>query len=515
MRLFALLCAIIVGLLALRDIDVVWRVTAPHPVTVAFAEGGDDAYYYFTVARNIAQGRGITIDGIHWTSGFQPLWGFLTAAFFLVPSEREAFGLIYLASMACWLGSALLLLRFVRRASVAPVDDFTAAAIVAFFLAERQLSSLYVNGMETALHGLSVLALLVAFQAYLQRPPQKDDRLAGVRLGLLCGLAMLARNDVVFLCGALLVPLLLDRRWRDTAITIAVASVLVLPWLAYCQWLLGSPIPQSGIATADSVHHNSQPIVTQFSIAIATIPIFFLKMQSVIEVHTLAFAITGCLAAVSLAAWALLPRRLAIGAPVVDHASQRCLLALAAFAVVVLTYYPLVSAAAWFYERYFAALKLLVLILLALLLARARQRAERPALLAGGVVVAALFSFATNLVHIGREIGVPWKSHMGQPALEVLNSPLSHDGSTLGMMESGRLGYLFPDRVTNLDGKMNVEALEALRTNRMVDYLKARKFDHILLYGYDVAFFDQRFPEWRTLYAPDDRLKSIQLFTRK
>jgi hypothetical protein len=34
----------------------------------------DDAFYYFTTARNIAEGRGITFDGLSTTNGFHPLW---------------------------------------------------------------------------------------------------------------------------------------------------------------------------------------------------------------------------------------------------------------------------------------------------------------------------------------------------------------------------------------------------------------------------------------------------------
>ncbi|HYD05555.1 MAG TPA: hypothetical protein VEC60_07510, partial [Reyranella sp.] len=88
------------------------------------------------------------------------------------------------------------------------------------------------------------------------------------------------------------------------------------------------------------------------------------------------------------------------------------------------------------------------------------------------------------------------------------------DGSRLGVMESGRLGYLFPDRVVNLDGKMNLEALNAIRDGTMVDYLRRADFDHLLLHGYDVAFFDERFAGWRELYVPDPGLKTIRLFSR-
>jgi hypothetical protein len=34
----------------------------------------DDAFYYFKVAQNISEGRGITFDGLSTTNGFHPLW---------------------------------------------------------------------------------------------------------------------------------------------------------------------------------------------------------------------------------------------------------------------------------------------------------------------------------------------------------------------------------------------------------------------------------------------------------
>ena len=34
----------------------------------------DDAFYYFKTAQNIAEGNGITFDGVNPTNGFHPLW---------------------------------------------------------------------------------------------------------------------------------------------------------------------------------------------------------------------------------------------------------------------------------------------------------------------------------------------------------------------------------------------------------------------------------------------------------
>ena len=40
------------------------------PFTLTF----DDAYYYFGIARNVADGHGSTFDGINSTNGYHPLW---------------------------------------------------------------------------------------------------------------------------------------------------------------------------------------------------------------------------------------------------------------------------------------------------------------------------------------------------------------------------------------------------------------------------------------------------------
>ncbi|MCI0656492.1 MAG: hypothetical protein L0170_05410, partial [Acidobacteria bacterium] len=42
----------------------------------------DDAFYGFSIARNLARGAGATSDGLHPTSGFQPLYTLLLVPFY-------------------------------------------------------------------------------------------------------------------------------------------------------------------------------------------------------------------------------------------------------------------------------------------------------------------------------------------------------------------------------------------------------------------------------------------------
>jgi hypothetical protein len=116
MRAAILIVVLLGALITFRGADFAHRLMSPDLVAQAFAEGGDDGYYFLTVARNIAAGRGITVDGVHWTTGFQPLWAAVCAVAFALAPDRGALALVYIASFACWLGGAWLLVRFVRAA---------------------------------------------------------------------------------------------------------------------------------------------------------------------------------------------------------------------------------------------------------------------------------------------------------------------------------------------------------------------------------------------------------------
>jgi len=129
MRLAAAVWGLLLLVVGSRCADFLQRIRSPDFVAVSFSEGGDDAYYFFTIARNLAAGLGITIDRIQWTTGFQPLWGLLCAPPFALAADRWALGIIYAFSLALWLASAVLFVRFVRRASATEASAPAIAAI--------------------------------------------------------------------------------------------------------------------------------------------------------------------------------------------------------------------------------------------------------------------------------------------------------------------------------------------------------------------------------------------------
>jgi hypothetical protein len=113
--LTALLGAGILGVVATQTVLVLSNLLRAHPATHVFTE---DAFYVFSVARNVAAGRGITIDGVHATNGFQPLWTPLWTLLCVLPyrtfgSDLAVFAALYLMSLACGVIAAWMLVKLV------------------------------------------------------------------------------------------------------------------------------------------------------------------------------------------------------------------------------------------------------------------------------------------------------------------------------------------------------------------------------------------------------------------
>jgi hypothetical protein len=219
----------------------------------------DDAYYYFKIAENIAAGHGPTFDGLHRTSGFQPLWMLcLTPVFWVCPNSPETAVRIGLSLQAALLFVAGLLIVSVLRKAFPwkTVLGATVCYTFAVFL-------LAVNGMETAMVILT-LAMLLALGCHARVfAGDRPTILKKFPFGLLLGLVMLARLDTVFLGAAIVIVCgvaALRRpggRLRGLAGAFAVfagASSVVLPYLLYNRATLGAASPISGAIKSGFPH---------------------------------------------------------------------------------------------------------------------------------------------------------------------------------------------------------------------------------------------------------------------
>jgi hypothetical protein len=198
----------------------------------------DDGFYYLVVARNLAEGRGPTFDGITRTNGFHPMLAFLLAAIYrwTPASHLGDIRIAVVLGGLCHLLTGWLLILVLRAGGFR-----RHAGWAGFFYWLNPYAFLRSFGaMESPIYALGLAGLLVLVMRF---PPLPDRSGSGVRpaivLGLAAGAVWLARTDAVILAALLGGWLLLRRRgsWRPalrTAILFGLtAGVVVLPWIGY------------------------------------------------------------------------------------------------------------------------------------------------------------------------------------------------------------------------------------------------------------------------------------------
>jgi hypothetical protein len=169
-----------------------------------------------------------------------------------------------------------------------------------------------------------------------------------------------------------------------------------------------------------------------------------------------------------------------------DRRQRAALLSVVACAIAVTAAYVVVTAALWFLPRYSAPLKICRLGLTALALwslasrvTNAAQGASRPLVATAFVGGVALFALIPVVALVKRTPSLA-PGYNADAVVSLRQHRELARCAPIGMFESGRAGYAFPNRVVNLDGKVNVAALDAMRHHHLDRYLRGANID--LLY---------------------------------
>ena len=159
----------------------------------------DDAFYYFKVAQNITEGKGITFDGVNPTNGFHPLWMliclpvFALARFNLFLPLRVLVMILALFNIA----TGILLYRLGKRFLSEPVG-WIVSFFWMFYAAIHGITTML--GLETGVNAFSIVLLI---DLIANQTTEKRDTLPSWRnylwLGLAACLVLFSRLDNVFL----------------------------------------------------------------------------------------------------------------------------------------------------------------------------------------------------------------------------------------------------------------------------------------------------------------------------
>lgn len=197
----------------------------------------EDALITCLHAENFALGHGLT----HVRPGEPPLHGFTSPLSVLVPLIGDlmhvGFGVDFIKLVS--LPAAALTVLFLLAIAIHPSVSLPlplAVLVMGYAAFEHHQILWGMAGMETQLATLALIASLYYTIAW--RPAW---------LGLSLGVCMLARPDYAFWCLIVGAYALL-KDWRRMPLVVGLALSVYLPWIVFCLWHYGSPIPNTVVA---------------------------------------------------------------------------------------------------------------------------------------------------------------------------------------------------------------------------------------------------------------------------
>ncbi|HYM20500.1 MAG TPA: hypothetical protein VEW28_05790 [Candidatus Kapabacteria bacterium] len=442
----------------------------------------EDSFYIFTVAGHIAHGDGITADGVHTTNGIQPLIAFVYVPFFLIAGANKllALRLCFIVVALCDTLSVLFLAKLLKQLARSKTDDekivwfhppIAAAALWALLY---PIITHTANGLETGLYSMLIIASMYVYATL--RNANNKNLLHWAGFGALLGLTVLARIDAVFLVIVFALIEIIRSKGKEVvraSILSLTALIVSSPWWIYNYIIFHGLMPQSG--TSESLASVLVENLARGSIVIGDIlSVFFILPNYELPVW-FHFAWMALLVAIVV----IVAKKIGATTYLRTGFDVLALSPLLLFSTVLIIFYVFFFSAPHFLPRYFQPPRILWIVIfsaaLPLLVSRFRQwQGKRRRLLRALLWVGAVCVIGFGLDRYIYYFTISTPSEFYTFAKWANERP--HD--RIGMDQSGTAGFFAPN-VVNLDGKVNVDALNAKKAGDIGAYVVTRNLDYI------------------------------------
>lgn len=456
----------------------------------------EDTFFHLTACRNLAEGKGLTIDG-RPTSGAQFGTLIFTLAYLALPGAEDALHL-RLARAISFLGSvystfavAFLAWAFFRRHTNSAIT--LAGLSAALWFSSFQVFRINMNGYETVFATGTLLFSVGLFCLRWDAKPKAGLPL-DILMGISLGLCVLARIDLGLwaMVAAFSYLIFRNAQFLSKLLTIGIwaflAFAISLPLWIHNFAVGGSFMPISGKASAFQMTFHGYPesvfqCLIRILTALGEIPLLSFYGPYSWGDQWQGFVVAGVGLTLLLGSLYVVSRQ--------DHglapSSKASLAAISLFCLLVICYYTFAHGSWWFTKRYlhplrgiffaFSGYYLIVLSKAVYPLLNVRLRAWGVAPFVAAILA---ISVAQYVLTYGDT-----RSNTFVPTAKWVNENLPNS-SRKAAFQSGTLGY-FCANVTNLDGKNNPEALRAILRGDLMGYIRNQDFDYVIDWPSQVA----------------------------
>lgn len=428
----------------------------------------EDGYYSFTVARNLATGKGFSVgDGIK-TNGFQPLFTIILSIPYLITNGDKIISLriILFIEWIIYILTALVLAKvagaFLKNEGIKKDITFDLPILISYiYLSSVSIFLLHFNGLET---GLLLLLYSILWFLYQKNFVYNYKNL--FIYSVLLGLLVLSRIDAVFFVIIFSMFQFFDgegnftNRFLRFLIVATTSFMVTLPWWLYNYFCFGSLIPSSG--TAQQIWSIDSIRIREAFIALSQnlMPLIYLGTATLEGWYANLFRIILIGGAISWLRniWKKNKTQL-LQNEEWRRSIKFCTILLSSM-LVLICYYTLSFYSTWFYFRYFSPLLIISVLVIGILVSYLMYKFSYLRIL----MILLIFPLVISIYMIskGRYLSEYYVHQFDLVKQHVPNN------EHVGAFQSGTLGYFY-DNTINLDGKTNIEALEY--KDNLLDYI--------------------------------------------
>ncbi|MFA7361712.1 MAG: glycosyltransferase family 39 protein [Candidatus Kapaibacterium sp.] len=440
----------------------------------------DDAYLSLDIARNFANGKWF-FYGDGTTSGFQPLYVFLMAPVFLI-FKNDLNTPVYVSIIIQNIfGYGIIYFMYKLMRNVFEDDYSSFLSVLLFILLPVSIINIG-NGLETS---ISFFFFVLIFYYLYKFQKEEFDKITFRQLfilGVLVGIAMLARIDnIMIISGVILWLIMRGKRTKfikQVLYFLAGSAVMYLPYMILLYSFTGDFFPVSGKA----VHHIGQDMVENYAVGNSNLfELIRLSLQNIYMNYSVViiFVLVGTLVyRIKSFACPWFSQSLKQHAPLV-------------FTSLLLFFaYTFYLNAYWFYSRYFFPLSLFFAVITAFIInllihSFSTQGGKRSV----AIVLAVLF-IAPNLTRSGFKDF--FLAEYKKQGYEKIGEWVNHkfpSGTVIGCVQTGAIGYFSDDKtVINLDGVVNKEAYDAIQKEELMNYIRSKKIEYFIDWDINYEF---------------------------